>query len=383
MNCRICKNSKLKHIFKIPESKRGNKIIECMRCGVLQSFNSKLYNPKLDPHSLKFDGERNISPTDGVSWGNIRHGKGLRFDSHKHLLFKLIQKEKIKRVFDDGANRGHFAKFSNSHNLLYSGVEPDILCFDSYKKNYGIKNIYTENYNDDKKYDLIYSSHTLEHVDDVEKHLKILSKKLKKNKFFFLDLPNTYQIEYENFVFEEYFVEKHQTHFFITDIINLFCAFNYSLMNINADPFNMTFIFKYLGEKRVLLSNFNKEKNRNNKKIINDYYLKFFDGKKISKSIAKKINKLSSKKIIIYGGGRILNRLVNSGLNINKIDFVIDNYLYDKIKYPNIKIFHSSKLRSISKSQKILILARSSTSEIIKSLNQMKLNNIIELRHLV
>ena len=142
-----------------------------------------LYNPSSlliitlkDPHSLQYEGQRHISNSGGAMWGNIRHGKGLRFDAHKDLLDQIFFQKLPKLIFDDGANRGHFARYVSSINYVekYVGFEPDELCFESYKNN-GTPKInlgYSEYYTTNLKFDFIYSSHTLEHVNSVKEPFK-------------------------------------------------------------------------------------------------------------------------------------------------------------------------------------------------------------------
>lgn len=389
LKCTVCNQNKLELIKPIPESFRKNVIFSCLNCGTLQSRYPSSYNPKNDPHSLQFIGQRHISSSDGARWGNIRHGKGLRFDSHQSLLDKTIKEFQIKSVFEDGANRGHFTKYAYDNNLIYHGVEPDIICFKDYKKHFNVLNCYTEDFKKNIKVDFIYSSHTLEHVDSVFHHLKILSEFLKNKGIFFLDIPNTQQIEYEDLILEEYFVEKHVTNFYFFNIINLFKFFGFNLHRTLVDPYNITSVFifekkKYNTDKLNIFKN--SEHIKFQKKIIFDYYKKMVTSKKKLKNIVKYINNNFNKKIIFYGGGRIFNTFLKLGLKIDKVKFVIDNYLFDKIELSNeINLYSHDFLLSnrISKSTPIIILARSSINQIKSSLRKdgfLKFYDINELR---
>ena len=95
VKCGICDGS-LTEIFKIPDSNRGNTICVCNQCSILQLVESTDYDASKDTHSLRFSGERHIEAAQGAMWGNIRHGKGLRFDAHKDLLEKLYSNQNQK-----------------------------------------------------------------------------------------------------------------------------------------------------------------------------------------------------------------------------------------------------------------------------------------------
>ena len=388
LKCTVCDQNKLELIKPIPDSFRKNVIFCCLKCGTLQSRYPSSYKPKEDPHSLQFIGQRHISSSDGTRWGNIRHGKGLRFDIHQSLLDKTIKEFQINSVYEDGANRGHFTKYAYDNNLIYHGVEPDIMCFKDYKKHFNVLNCYTENFKKNIKVDFIYSSHTLEHVDSVYQHLKILCGFLKNKGIFFLDLPNTQQIEYEDLILEEYFVEKHVTNFYFFNIINLFKFFGFNLLFSAVDPYNITAAFVF-EKKNYMNCHINIFKNLNHiniqKKIIFEYYQKMEISKKKLKNIVKYINNHFHKKIIFYGGGRIFNTFLKLGLKIDKVKFVIDNYLFDKIKLSDgINLYsHDFLLRnSIPKSTPIIILARSSIIQIKTTLSKDRFSNVYEINEL-
>jgi len=388
--CSLC-DGKLSKVFEVTGSFRGNKVCVCKKCNLIQSVASEKYNPKKDPHSVQYIGKRNVEPNSGAMWGNIRHGKGLRFQSHLKKFEKFTKKFKTADVFDDGANRGDFAKYIYKRkNFSYFGCEPDKICFQSYdKKTPKIINSYTDNYKFKKKFDIIYSSHTLEHTDSLFNHIKKLDEILKINGYIFIDLPNTEQIRVEKDIFEEYFVEKHRFHFFPKDIIHIFKNLSYELILNSADNYNFTLIFKKKkNTKKIFKSNFILLSPNNFKKRVDallSYRKKYLKTAKLLVKISNKINTLKSEnKIIFYGGGRLLFNFFNNGLTNKNISLIVDNFLFDKtkringIKINNKKILYKMKSKIIP----VIVFARSSFHEIKKELIAGGFKKIIDFRKL-
>ena len=231
-------------------------------------------------------------------WGNIRHGKGLRLDAHKNILTRVINEKRPSKVFDDGANRGHFARFVTgwSREVEYFGCEPDPICFASYKDNNTpkIENCYTEDFDLElNSFDFIYSAHTLEHVDSVRRHLLLLLDGLREGGTLFLDLPNTQQINYEQQIFEEYFVEKHRTHFFLNDIIEMLTSSGMEIEFVEADPFNMTIVASKtsLDARKYNSDQVPGEIIEVRRSQIENYFKKSQDSKKALNSICENLNR--------------------------------------------------------------------------------------------
>ena len=365
MKCKICK-SKLKFILKVPNSFRGSSLYTCEKCTLIQTKYSKNYVQEDDPHSTKFKGKRLVTSSSGTRWGNIRHGKQLRFNAHKNILDKIFAKYSIKSVFDDGSNRGTFAKYCQKKKLRYTGCEPDLLCFSNYQNiKYKILNTKTENYKKKKKFDFVYSVHTLEHVENLTKHLNKISNIMGKNSILFLEVPNTNQIYYENKIYEEYFIDKHLNHFTPKVILQLLEKFGFYSEQIISNQFNMILILR-------------KKKIKSSKKlqivdVVNNYYLSKKKTEIQIKNITKKINKIKKKnKVIFFGAGRILNTFFENGLDNNNVVCLIDNFLYGKVKSNNnLKIYNSTYLNKLNKNNIIFIFAREAEESIYLDLKKM------------
>ena len=72
----------------------------------------------------------------------------------------------------------------------------------------------------------------------------------------FLDLPNTEQINFEQRIFEEYFVEKHKTHFFLFDVLKMLTFHGMDIEFVTSDPFNMTVVSSKTSNEKMIYNKF-------------------------------------------------------------------------------------------------------------------------------
>jgi hypothetical protein len=291
-------------------------------------------------------------------------------------LERIFLERNPKIVFDDGANRGHFARFVSqlSSDIKYFGCEPDPICFKSYIDNNTpkVSNCYTEQFKLPEHIDFIYSAHTLEHVDSVFEHLKILCEKLKLGGTLFWDLPNSQQINFENHIFEEYFVEKHKSNFMLSDLISILTASGLEVDFVRADPFNMTIVSTKKANFSNDLKHLKVEQSLVHKRVcdVQNYFKKAENSKETFKQICVKINEFKlNKKVVFYGGGRLLLGFLSKGLTEAYVSKVIDNYLFDKTKKcGSLNLFNERVLEHVDRETPIIVFARSSAPKIKENL---------------
>jgi hypothetical protein len=189
----------------------------------------------------------------------------------------------------------------------------------------------------------------------------------------FVDLPNSENINFENYIFEEYFVEKHKYNFMLEDVLNILVHSGFSIDQVVSDPFNLTVIGtknKDYGCDLTKITSSNKKVNIQVENVL-DYYRKMEKTNNIFSSACNNINIFKKdKEVIFYGGGRLLLGFFGMGLNNDNILHVIDNYLFDKTKSCNgLPLKNETVLESSNKDIPIIVFARSSTDKIIKDLN--------------
>ena len=85
---------------------------------------------------------------------------------------------------------------------------------------------------------------------------------------FFLDLPNSENINFEDYIFEEYFVEKHKYNFMLEDVLNILIHSGISIDIVSSDPFNLTVIGKKRSGAKFELANIKGSDSKTETKII-------------------------------------------------------------------------------------------------------------------
>lgn len=116
------------------------------------------------------------------------------------------------------------------HSLFPEILEPD----ESFRKAHKDLGIFKEAFKDlneiNKTYDLILSSHSLEHVSNIMDDIGIIAKILKPNGYFFLEVPNANDI-----YFKSYRTDILHTYFFnIESIQRLAEYFNLKVLDIGT-----------------------------------------------------------------------------------------------------------------------------------------------------
>jgi len=106
----------------------------------------------------------------------MRVGSTWNIDSipgRSHILNYLIQKYKFKTAIDVGCGKGDFFKYLNDKKVNVEGTGIDMMDDkDLIYKDFNYVNCNFSNYESDETYDLIFSSHTIEHNPDTESFIK-------------------------------------------------------------------------------------------------------------------------------------------------------------------------------------------------------------------
>lgn len=122
-------------------------------------------------------------------WDNFHDGKNININrrsiDHFVLIKKYIDFENLssKRFLNFGAGEGGVSFLFKLHGWEVTNVEPSKMVNFNWNQVSSLEEAYGE-------YDLIYSSHSLEHVNDITKYVKLFSDKLRKGGVIFFEVPN-------------------------------------------------------------------------------------------------------------------------------------------------------------------------------------------------
>lgn len=273
---------------------------------------------------------------------------GKTWKEHNNTFSKYILKRKIKNIIDIGGSNLNIAKLICESDQIdsYTIIDPVDSAEITNKKIIHIKDI-IENIKEEKKYDGIILSHTLEHIYSPLNLLKHLHSFLTNDGFIFISIPNIEEQLKDNFLNALNFEHS----FYIND--------DYIKMLVFLSGFEIVDIFKfskynyfYTIQKSKIKkpSIFSLDINHCKKIYLNhiDYLLK--DVKKINSQI-------ENKKTYCFGGHIFSQMLIAAGLNTNSIEGFLDNdhNKINKFLYgTNLMVYDPSVLKK--KSNPIVIL---------------------------
>lgn len=375
--CDFCESSDFLDSYSVPDSLLGMIVQVCSRCGLVQSLQTK-------PKPI----ERLVSTSSGATWGNIRHGKGLRLNAAIQILKRVKEWEHVNVILDVGSNRGDFIKWllSEKKNASVMAVEPDIKIVDSYKDLENVKFIGDrfENVNiQESVFDFVYLSHTLEHADSASQMLKKIYTLLKSGGLLFLEVPNLAVIEDDD-IFEEFFIDKHRFHF-SKDVLKWYLR-----------RIGYTVVFESLGDRyniSLLLRKSDLQTDVNqiteDPKVVSErlavYRQRLLRNRLKLKSVSMKLAQLMSRqKVALWGAGRQFDALVRFGeLDTSLVKFLVDEHLWKYLpQIHGVPVHRPEELKRYDP-QVVVIFARGSADEIAERVRRFSIKNVIKLRDLM
>ena len=226
----------------------------------------------------------------------------------------------------------------------------------------------------EKKYDLIYSCHSLEHYKDPSKYLKFVFERLNLNGLFYLDVPNIENINHTNNI-DEFFYDKHLFYYDSETLIQYISSLGFELVYSSNTNQNISLLFKKTNNFKQYPINNQYEKNIN---LIYNYKNNLIENRNKLKVKIKDINiKFSNGNNLIIGCGRILDAFIKYGnLDLNNFNYLMDDYLCQITDNIYSKPLHSKNILINQKFDNILILMKHPNSEF---LNQLKSKSIVLL----
>jgi SAM-dependent methyltransferase len=330
----------------------------CRECGLAQSRPTR-----------ERSATRDVRLSSGADWGNVRHGKGVRFDHAAFVLEREIDWPRVGRVLDIGANRGHFVIWCRKTHpdVTVTAIEPDERVVDAYRNADGISLQITRFEKAtvaEGTFDLVYCSHTLEHADSARGMLEGIASALVLGGRLFLEVPNLDAIDDQTMV-EEFFIDKHTFHFTLRVLVDWLPAFGLRVVvNANSDAFNITLICERVvptGQPAP-----DSELARSTTARIREYAARLPAARARLKQVAEKLDALTSRqRVVIWGAGRIFDALVRfGGFNPARVKYLIDTYLAPHVSQVHgVQLATPDRLR-LDTPDVVVVLARSSAGDI-------------------
>jgi hypothetical protein len=263
-----------------------------------------------------------------------------------------------------GASRGAFVKgiLAIWPDLLIDAVEPDASVTDWWADTWQNVLMHRQGIEaaDIKgKFDLIYASHTLEHLNTPLDSLRKLHSLLSPSDGWLLvEVPNLRGLMGIEDIVEEIYIDKHVSHFTSSALQKMLKAAGFRPLFHQADEENLTI----LAAKATPLPVAWDAEPALIAPMIKQYAGRLAGNLKALKGRVATLNKrIKGKTALLHGGGRILSALVASGLDVSLFDGIIDSYLPLEEVYglPVLK----SEMLGIIAPETVLICSRGSAGE--------------------
>ncbi|MHB8066854.1 MAG: class I SAM-dependent methyltransferase [Desulfobaccales bacterium] len=327
-SCDLCGDRRLTLAYRPPTSVRRLAIYVCEKCGSVQSL------PRVDRAP-----SRQVAVSCGAAWGNLRYGKGFRTEAAISFLKQTIDLKAVRHCLDVGANRGSFVLRLReiAPQAEITAVEPDGCVVESYADNPGIDLIVGRIEGvklPPQRFDLVYCSHTLEHLRSPRQTLKKIAQALAPGGTLFLEVPHLHYLHREDLL-EEWFLDKHLYHFspaMLTDYLRLAGLRSVSSL---PDPQteNITVIAQKNGSALARTTTRDERRAQKNLELLARYRTCLEKNQLTLKRVCRTLEETAAgRRLVIWGAGRIFDSLVQyGGLRVHVLAGVVDRYLADLV----------------------------------------------------
>lgn len=311
-NCLLCANPELETVYRPDGTLRDVVVYLCSRCGLVQS-------------RAQADGDKLIRSSSGADYGNLRTGKGFRAKPNLDFISDKLPDFVPGTILDVGASRGTFAMAALARwpDARITAIEPDkrLTVPVNIKVNWLDQDIETLDLGSGP-YDLVYCSHTLEHLDNPKISLvKLAALTRATTGYLCLEVPNMDFIGMPG-VIEEWFIDKHVTHFTDGTLRAMLEYTGWRVVEHQISDEYLTVLAARSLSLTTIKMSAEPYKGRN---LIKDYEQQRKVNLEELRQIAERWNKvIATSDVLVWGAGRIYNALVKAGLDAARLMGVVD-----------------------------------------------------------
>lgn len=327
-----------------------------------------------------------------ADWGNVRHGKGVRFSTLRAILEREVDWNEIRRAIDVGANRGDFILWLKSAHPKVEAwaIEPDASVVAAYSQLSGVR-LHIDRLEQVSlpaaQFDLIFCSHTLEHADSAAVMLETMRLALRPGGLLLLEIPNLAGITGQDIV-EEFFIDKHTFHFDRETLLDYLKSTGFSVVHgsEDTDVLNITLLLRREGDRGQYYPCDGEIRAARNREWIAEFSKRLPTNRALLKRIVdEKLRPLGKRqKVGYWGAGRIFDALVNyGGLNSEDVYCLVDRHLYGIIPETHgIAIDRPETLR-LSEPQVLVVLGRSAEELMARTAYAFGVRHVVKFSELM
>jgi SAM-dependent methyltransferase len=320
--CELCRSDALEAVYTPERSLRGITVQVCAHCGLVQSL------PRVDRAP-----RRAPAVSSGADWGNVRYGKGFRTKIALDAVLRHRKPSDSFSLLDVGSNRGSFARalLDKAPNAAIVALEPDERvarsCAGLERCELHIGRI-EDTVLESERFDIVHSCHTIEHLAHPGPVLADHWRCLKDGGLLVLDAPNIALIGADDIV-EEWFIDKHLTHFSERTLIRMVEASGFSILEKPnpADRENLFLVAKKSTRADGAIAGDPQEAETAHG-LIAAYVAARARNLAALVAVAAELSSLSAKGVAMWGAGRIFDSLVVHGrFDASALRLLIDTHL--------------------------------------------------------
>tara|TARA_B100000287_G_scaffold432450_1_gene491825 strand:- start:1212 stop:2051 length:840 start_codon:yes stop_codon:yes gene_type:complete len=185
--CPSCYSNNNEH-FSFFRPKENIRLRVCFDCDLIfKDTNSS--NETLKVQEGEYYSSKKIGSL--VDQRHLKHHKR-RARNHLHYISKYFDKDFDKSVLDIGCGAGIFLDYLKQKGWKVEGIEPDPIMHSYAVRKLGlnIKQTLFCDWAPEKEYSLVYLSHVLDDLPDLNQNINKISKSIKKGGYLFIEVPN-------------------------------------------------------------------------------------------------------------------------------------------------------------------------------------------------
>jgi SAM-dependent methyltransferase len=321
-SCGLCSDPTLDEVYSPERSTRGIKVYLCRHCGLVQSL------PRID-HAPR----RAAAVSSGADWGNVRYGKGFRTKAALDALARHADLTSPLSLLDVGSNRGSFVRafLEAAPRAQLVAVEPDERVVNSCAGLARTELIHARieaTALESRRFDIVHSCHTIEHLADPARVLADHFRTLKEGGLLVIDAPSIAFLG-SNDVVEEWFIDKHLFHFSPRTLARMIEMTGFEILEgpDRSDRENLLIVARKVSAPPPIFGHDHREAGRA-EDLIATYIATRARNLMALTAVAADIAAMKERRVAMWGAGRIFDSLVVHGnFDARALTLLIDKHL--------------------------------------------------------
>lgn len=365
-SCGMCNATSLDEVYEPERSTRGIKVFLCNHCGLVQSLPRIAHAPR-----------RSAAVSSGADWGNVRYGKGFRTNVALEALRRHADLAAEFCILDVGSNRGSFARalLDAAPAARLVAVEPDERVAQScagFERTELIEARIEATSLAAKRFDVVHSCHTVEHLADPAAVLADHWRVLKDGGLLVIDAPNIAFLGLDDVV-EEWFIDKHLFHFSPRTLVRMIEMTGFEILEgpDSADRENLLIVARKVTTPPPIFGHDHGEVERA-ATLMTTYVATRARNLAALTAVATRIANMRPRRVAMWGAGRIFDSLVVHGkFDAGTLALLIDTHLKPLVPHRHGCAVEAPEALEQAGAGVVIVMSRSFAPEIVREAQRL------------